>query len=1044
MNLIRLTIERPVAMSVGVMLLTLFGLVGLGNLPVQLTPDIETPKIQVQTIWPGASPYEIEKDILEPQELVLKSLRGLDRMDATARNDVGILELRFELGTEIDEALLRVTNKLGEVPGYPQNVERPVILSSGANAEPIIWSVISATEDAPHPVDWYQTFFENDVRPLLERVKGVGSLFTGGGRPLQVDVILDPEKLARYDMGIMEVLTRFSEVNQNISAGLLPMDKKKVRVRTLTRFENLEDPLDVVMRDDGVSRVLLRDIAEVTLGQAPAEQRVMQNFRDVMVVGFRKIPGANVVDMTHRVHETVKDLNAGILKAHGLKMEVVFDQMSYIEGSIENVQNNIFLGGTLAVLVLFFFLKSARPTLTISLAIPISAIGTFLFLWLSGRNINVVSLAGISFAVGMLVDNAIVVLENIDRYLKKGLPIFEACARGAEEVVGAVIASTATTVAVFLPIIFMEEEAGQLFRDIAIAISSAIVLSLIVSVLVIPSVMHVLYSRGSTMSDRKLPTDAIGETLASMLLSFSDFTLKSGLRQIVTVLGFTILSLGTVMVLMPKAEYLPQGNMNFVLGILIPPPGYTVEKMEERGDFVFEQVKSLFDGSNSTLPQIESLFYVGSDEFNVFGGSAVEGQNPGPLVGYFMQVMNSIPDVFGFAFQASLFASDMGEGRSVEVIISSDDAMRNVGVAGQLFGTIMGAIPGSQIQPSPSLEVSYPEASFLPNRTTLTANGLSEQELGVWVDVIMEGRKISEYSPEGQKKIDIIVRADKQKLKAPEDILKTTIANAHGQLIRIGDISSLEYGAGLNQISRREGKRTIRLIVQPPIEVPLQAAMDTIRGILEPMSESGQFEGMLVEVGGQASKLEQTLDSMKLQLGLAVLITYLLLSALMESYFFSLIIMFSVPLSAGGGFVGLWLVNEFIAPQSFDIISMLGFVILVGTVVNNAILIVYQSLQNVRKEGMGGLEAIQEALRTRIKPIFMSTMTSVLGLAPMVFATGAGSELYRGIGSVVLGGLLLATVFSVIVIPAMTALCIRAAVHSRDRAEENRQKGALG
>ncbi|MBW7875230.1 MAG: efflux RND transporter permease subunit [Candidatus Cloacimonetes bacterium] len=1028
MSILRNAILNPVSMSVFVLLLVLFGFVGLLSLPMQLTPDIEVPKITVMTLWPGATPYEIEKDVIEPQENVLKSLRGLERVDSTSRDSVGTITLRFSLNTNLDDALLRVSNKIGEVPRYPDNVQKPIISSSGSAGEPVIWSVIKVRDDVDQDIAWYRTYFDNEIQSELERIEGVGGLFVSGGRQMQVDVILNPEKLASFSMGIEEVLKRFSEVNQNLSAGLLSMDKKNYRVRTLTRFENLTDPLSIVMRDDGVNRVYLRDIAEVKMGLAPLTVSVIQNDRDVIVVGFRKVQGANVVEMTRKVRQRVEELNQTLLKDKGLEMKIVFDQLGYISGSIFGVRDNILMGGFLAVCILFLFLKSVRSTFTIALAIPISGIGTFLFLWLSGRNLNVVSLAGISFAVGMLVDNAIVVLENIDRHRKMGKSPFDACYDGVAEVVGAVMASTMTTVAVFVPVIFMQEEAGQLFRDIAIAISSAISLSFLVSVFVIPSVMHLLYQRAEVNLNRKLPTDRIGEFFSTVILGISQATLKSGWSRLITIVFMVSLSLGTVWVLMPKSEYLPQGNMNFVLGIVIPPPGYTADKNHERGKLIFEQMKP-YMGGDMSVPQMDDLFYVGSDEMNIFGGTATNDDSVKALLPVFNMVMNSIPDVFGFAFQPSIFASDMGEGRAVEVLISSGDMGKNLALAGQFFGQIMGLIPGAQVMSSPSLEMTYPEANILPNRDTVIANGFSEYELGLWVDILMEGRKISEYSPEGMKKIDIVVRADKEPLVAPENILGTQIASSSGKLVRLEEVAGLTYGSGLTQIDRRDGRRSMRLIVTPPDSMPIEEAMEILdTKLLAPAREAGQLEGMFVGLGGQADKLTQTKDAMKWQLLLAVLITYLLLSSLMESYFFSLIIMVSVPLAAGGGFVGLRLVDKFIAPQSFDIVSMLGFIILIGTVVNNAILIVYQSLQNVREAKMDGMPAITLAVKTRLRPIFASTLTSVLGLAPMVFATGAGSELYRGIGSVVLGGLMLSTVFSVLVIPAILGFTIHSEV----------------
>ena len=350
---------------------------------------------------------------------------------------------------------------------------------------------------------------------------------------------------------------------------------------------------------------------------------------------------------------------------------------------------------------------------------------------------------------------------------------------------------------------------------------------------------------------------------------------------------------------------------------------------------------------------------------------------------------------------------------------------RSFEAARTLFGAISKRLPDAQVRPVPSLENSYPEANFIPDRSKTLANGLTEEELGLTVDVIMDGRKVGEYKPEQAKKIDLVLRTDATKIKVPEDVAESLIANPYGQLIRIADVTELRYDQGMMQIDHLERKRNIKIEVTPSQALALQSAMEIIQQEVVPeLTKSGLLSGTTVTVGGNADKLTQALAALQWNLILAAIIVYLLMSALFENFFYPLIIMFSVPLAGAGGFLGLRLVDRFIAPQPFDIVTMLGLIILIGTVVNNAILIVHQALNNVRYEGITGIDAVIESVRTRIRPIFMSATTSLFGMLPLVLSTGAGSELYRGLGGVILGGLALSTVFTLFVVPSLLAFFI--------------------
>lgn len=1026
MDLVKLSIRQPVSTFSAVIMVILFGIIGLNRLPVQLTPDVEAPKISVRTNWAGATPYEIEKEIIEEQEDVLKSVTNLTVMESSSFNNYGTITLTFKVGTNLNDAMVRVTNKLNEVFSYPENAQKPVVSTSSSESSPVIWMMLKTLEGDHARINTYRTFFENEVRHHLERVPGVGSLMIFGGTEKRFEVTVDPKRLADLDITLRHVIDRLSDANSNISAGVLGVEKRNYRIRTTSQFQSPEDAEKLLLRDDGLHRVYLGDVATTNFGYQSNPPAVLHNGQPMIVTGIRKEAGANVLELTANMRTVVNQLNEGLLAQNGLYYDWVHDQTPYINTAISTVKTNLMIGGALAITILLLFLRSITSTLTVAIAIPISVMGTFFFMYLFDRNINVMSLAGITFAVGMLVDNSIVVLENIDRHRRLGKSAFDASYDGTREVWGAVLASTVTTVAVFLPVIFIQEEAGQLFRDIAIAITFSILISLFVSVSVIPAITNKFYRLSKRQVKQQVATHDNGNLFVRSVMLFSTLTRRNAFTRILTITGFTAAAIMAVMLLIPKAEYLPQGNRNLILNILIPPPGYSDAKRNEIGHYIQDSIAPYLDEDwKDGVPQIDNIFYVASDGITLFGGTSVHVNDARKMMPLFTKVMNSIPGMFGVSIQRGIFESGIGQGRTVDVNISGNDTDKIVSAAGTLLGSLKQAIPNAQIRPVPSLEISYPEANLIPDRSKVVANGLSEQEFGIYVDVLMDGRKIGEYKPDGRKVMDMVVKSDSQSIGTPEDLLDAIIVTPFGALVRVGDLSKIEYSEGMTQLNHLERKRNIRLEVTPPDSMPLQAAMELITDQLVPkLKAAGKLTDISVSVGGNADKLTETRSALQWNLVLALVITYLLMSALFGNYIYPLIIMFSVPMAAAGGFIGLALVDRFVAPQAFDILVMLGFIILVGTVVNNAILIVHQSLNNLRFEGMNGLDAVSHSVRTRIRPIFMSTTTSLFALLPLVLAQGSGTELYRGLGAVILGGLALSTLLTLFVIPALLTFLI--------------------
>ncbi len=1024
MDLIKFSIKNPVTIIVSVLIVVLFGFISLDKLPYQLTPSVTKPEIKITTVWPGATPYEIEREIIEDQEDALKSLNNLIEYESSSQDNMGEITLTFTLGTDIRAALQDVSNKLNEVSSYPVDAEEPIIET--ASASPIIWMMLQTQENNPRHIDEYKTFFDDEIVPSIKRVSGVSGTMTAGGRKEEMQISLDLNRLASYNLTIAEVTRILQAENVNVSAGVQNMGRRSYRIRTVHKFSNAQDIKDIILISNREQRVTLGDVAEVDFGYQTAKSVAMFLGKDGIFLGVQPTANANAVKLTNEVEKVVNDLNATILEKEKLKMIWIYDQRGYIVGSVDLVQQNIIIGGVLAIFMLILFLRAISPTAVVSIAIPISVIGTFIILSAMDRSLNTISLAGISFAVGILVDSAIVVLENIDRHRKEGMSIPDAAYKGASEVWGALIASASTTMAVFLPIIFLEDEAGQLFKDIAIAVVSSVSFSLFVSIAVIP----MLWKKFASMSGKEIKKETaltkLGNKIVNFFMSFVNWSLKSVLTKVATILTLGILSASTIYLLFPKLDYLPQGNKNLIFNILITPPGLSYQERYDMGEYLMKKIEPNINTDVNGVPGLSRAFYVSFGDFNLFGGTSMHESRAKELIPFFRPIVNSMPSIFGVSLQSGVFENGIGEGKTVNVDISGEKIEDIAGVGTQLFMAARGAIKGGQVRPVPSIELLYPEFRIKPNQDALKALGMSSLDLGNTVDVLMSGKKISDFEQDGKKKIDLVLKANDEQIQTPEDIMATQIALPNSSLLPISSLATSESITGISEIRHLDGKRTITLQVTPPTSMTIQETMATLEGMIKQMKDSGKISNS-VEIGisGTADKLTQTISMLELNFILALIIIYLLMSALFGNFLYPIVIMFTVPLATAGGFIGLALTNTFIAPQPLDVLTMLGFIILVGIVVNNAILIVHQSQNLIKNEGYDHKKAVVEATRTRIRPIYMSSLTSIFGMLPLVLLPGPGSEFYRGLGSVITGGLALSTIFTIFVTPALLMFFIK-------------------
>lgn len=1170
MGLIESFVNNPVKVSVAVLLVSLFGVVALTRMPMQLTPEVQTPTITIETKWPGASPQEVEQEITMEQEEQLKSVEGVTKMTSQSADSKSTITLEFIVGTNMEESLLKVNSRLQQVPEYPEDSDEPVITTSNSSDSPIAWFILSTRRPSDDQFDAFESkhpelveelatarhahnvglsmlrlrlmakdhpeikellppddleviklrrFAEDEIEARFERVPGVSQSNVIGGLEDELQVIVDPEKLAARQLTLSDVRTVLQGQNTDTSAGDFWEGKRRWVVRAMGQFRSPEQVEQQLLSVTDGAPVYVRDVATVQLGYKKPDGLVRRFGESSIAINCLRETDANVLDVMDGLREATRDIDESILKKRGLQLTQVYDETEYIYSSIDLVRQNIFIGGALTMIVLMLFLHLgvrtiltipliivtslgaayisplfflvciaiilgagfwfARGALVVALAIPTSIIASFLVLGVLGRSLNVISLAGLAFAVGMLVDNAVVVLENIYRHYKLGAAPITAAVRGTQEVWGAIVASTITTVAVFLPIVFVQEEAGQLFRDIALAISAAVALSLLVSMSVIPTAASRLFqsqgggeiqvgtpstsagskqvgSHSSRLSELVIrPISAISGVFVTATVKLNDWIQRGTLRRVLVSTALVAIALGLSWTFWPKVEYLPSGNRNLVFGILLPPPGYNLDQLTAAGKKVETDLRPYWDvdpdseeASKLDFPAIGDFFFVARGRQVFMGIRAHDPQRAGELVSLIQKVGASMPGTFAVAKQSSLFEQGLTAGRTIDIEITGPDLNRLVAMGGQSIGKVKQIMPEAQARPVPSLDLSSPEVHITPKLIQAAEMGVSSRDLGFAANCLIDGAYSGNYYLDG-KKVDLTIMGEVQYADTTHEIEALPIATPRGQLVPLAALADVELASGPEQINHRERVRAIAIEVSPPPEMALEDAMVLIRKeIVQPLVDSGQLDGgYQVTLAGTADKLSKMqttflgqwtgwnlaslLSLLTSQFVLVVLITYLLMAALFESWLYPLVIILTVPLGAVGGILGLNLLNVYLGvtgqlTQQLDILTMLGFVILIGTVVNNPILIVHQSLNHMREDGMPPRKAILESVRTRIRPIFMTTMTTVLGLFPLVLFPGAGSELYRGLGSVVLGGLLVSTIFTLILVPTLFSLLLDA------------------
>ncbi|GJM21737.1 MAG: multidrug ABC transporter [Planctomycetota bacterium] len=1015
MNPIQAAVARPYTVAVAVILAVLFGVLALRDIPVQLKPQVDTPRITISTGFRGAGAVEVEEQLTRELEEVLQSVEGLTEMVSASSEGNSAITLEFDFGTDTRLAVVDVINKLSRVQRMPPEADEPnVSIDGGALSQTVMWVAIQSGMSA----DNIRRIVEEDVRAQLERVPGVASIMIAGGSEREINVRLDPEALVAHGVTVPELLAALGRGNLNVRGGTVETPGRQLVVRTVGRAPRPEDLHALIVKDTDAGSVRLSDVAQVIDGFRERTGFVNINGRDGVALGIQRQANANVVEVANLLRGVLVELNQ-TFERRGLDLFLypTFDETSYIRDALDFVVSNLWLGAGLAVFVLLVFLRSLRSVAVVALSIPVSLVTVFLVFQALDRTLNVISLAGIAFASGMVVDNAIVVLENIFRHLERGKSAARAAIDGGSEVWGGVLASTLTTIAVFVPVLLQEDEASALFADMALAISAAVALSLLVALSVVPVLASLLYrntTRDAALSgsDDEHDLGALGRLYAR----FTDSLADSSRSAVAGKLGFTLIIVALALVslqLRPPAEYLPTGNRNMVMFFAEGIPGTRVEAVRE-GFAPFEQFLL-------AQPEVDRTFSVAGIGFN--GGGVVlkeEFADGASLVDFHQRMMGPAAALPGFRFfvpvRSSLFEDP---GKQFEVELSGPDLAGLESASAQLQQRLMGVDGVSFVRSS--LVTGRPQLTVRVDEQRAKDLGLDVEFVGTVVSTMVAGQRSSALIDAGRE-VEINVLAPPERVDSREALESLRFVTPSGEQVALADVAYVERTAGPESVRRLERERNVLLTVNINEATPLEQVVDAVEDQVFPELALQLGPAYTLGVGGSADKLRSTLRALSGGFGLSVLIVYLLLVSLFRSWFTPVVILVTVPLALTGGLVGITLAHTLSGGQAgFDVIAMLGFVILAGLVVNNAILIVHQA-NNLVSEGADARRALARAARSRLRPILMTVITTVSAMIPLAVGGGAGAELYQGLGSVIVGGLLVSTLFTLFLVPVLLSL----------------------
>ena len=1070
MSIVSTVVKRPVTVAMFTLAVMLFGMVGFSRLSVSLLPDLSYPTLTVRTENPGAAPAEIEQLISKPIEESVGVVKGIRKVHSISKAGKSDVVIEFEWGVAMNFATQNVREKL-DIISLPKDVNKPVILRFNPALDPIIRLGLSTENTHPRALKKIRTFAEQEIKRQLETISGVAAVQLGGGLQQEIQVVFDQEKAARRGITAQSIVSRIQSENINMSAGRVYDGQQEYLVRTVNQFVSLEQLSNMIIKQADGKTVYLKDIAQVIDGEKERTDITRINNNEAIELAIYKEGDANTVTVAKAVNDKLAELEETLPEE--LTFTVIYDQSEFIVNAVDEVKSAAILGGLLAMLILYLFLGNFFNTIIISLAIPISIIATFNLMFANNISLNIMSLGGIALAVGLLVDNAIVVLENIARYREKGASIIEAAVKGTDEVSGAVIASTLTTLAVFFPLAFVTGFAGQLFSDQAMTVTFALLASLVVALTLIPMLASRQFSKDKMLdenNDEVLENETPNIPLTSrkkivkIIIQISAFPfllvfnylpliltkalllitnlltkivsfifkpahrvfslyfekiasaysglLKLSLENRTVLVGLSIAFAFVVMSLFPRiaVELVPEvAKSEFTIELTLPqgtPIYITDKRLKDLAATIAkdERVKHSYSlaGSGSLMMSSASK---GGENWGQLLVALKSSDDIEAVKSVVRAKVAQMADVSAEIVQTEMFTTE----RPLQIILSGYDLEGLKKYSDQLMEIM--SMDKQFIDLNNSLRAGQPELKISFDNERLASLELKASDIADQLVTKIAGSVASKYNLQ-DRQVDILVRADESARNSAQAIRQLTVNSQQAKSLPLSSVASITESIGPNEINRIDQSRVAIIsasLAYGDLSEAAAKAEDLVKELYLPFN-------LKAKVAGQNEEMESSFSSLMMALALAVFLVYLVMASQFESLLNPFIILFSIPLAVLGSVLGLYVTGT-----NISVIVLIGVIMLTGIVVNNAIVLV-DRINQLRHKGVDKLTAIMQASRSRFRPIIMTSLTTILGLAPLAFSSGEGAELRAPLAITVMSGLLVATVLTLLLIPVLYSL----------------------
>ena len=1007
MRIVNVSVSRPIGVIMIVLAVLALGFVSLNNLNVDLFPNIELPIAVVATSYQGAGPEEIEKQITEPLEAALSSIQGIDTIQSQSAPNSSMVLLMFNSGTNMDNALIEIREKVDQVKALlPDNAGEPSVLRFDPQQFPVMQ--LGLTGGDPYEL---QLLAEERIAPFLERVEGVASVTVAGGKTREIQVELDRDLLNHFGITAGQVAQALRGENLSASAGVLTKGDQDLQIRVEGEFTSVEDIANTLILLPTGQTIRVSDVANVKDTFREAENIVKVNNEEALVLSVFKQSDANTVAVAEEVQEAMKELQETL--PEGRQLSTVLDTSVFIRASIDSVISNMIMGGVVAVAVLVLFLRSARATLVIGISIPIAVISTFILMYFTGETLNILSMGGLALGVGNMVDNSIVILEGIYRYRQEGAGVIEAAKKGASELASAIIASTLTTIVVFVPIIYVEGIAADLFKPLALTVSFSQFSSLLVALTLVPMLSSKMLS-----SPKIVESSSKGwfNRLFAKVERVYGNMLRWALRRRKTVIALTVILFIGSFVFVPfiGATFIPaadQGqigiNVELASGSQLSETekvaNQIVEKLEPYKDIIktnYLSIGSSSDGFtvNSHLASF-TIELVPSTERDITTEEVIQE---------WTELLQGIPgaEITIMDYSTSM---GMGMGSPISIQIEGPDQEVLRELADQVVWMISD-IEGVH-NPQSSANAGRPEIQIEVDRDAAAQYGLTYQQVMNEIELSFNGMVATQFRENGSE-FDVRVLLPEDERTTIRDLETTTITTPAGKQIPLSAVAELKQVTGPVEITRQNQQRQVN-VTTDVIGADLGSVANAIQQKLAGMNFP---EGYTYSMGGQVEDMAESFSQLGMALVFAVFLVYLVMAVQFESLIHPLVIMFSMPPTVIGVLFGL-----FITGTPLSVPAFIGFIMLAGIVVNNAIVLV-DYINTLRGRGLEREEAIRKAGPVRLRPIMMTTLTTIVGMLPLALGIGEGAEIQAPLGIVILFGLTASTLVTLILVPVMYAV----------------------